>query len=380
MTTDYLNANPPESLRSLSNNWLLLKGCIQGAIEQFIPRKKVGTRFNLPYLTTKTKRKINKRKRVFKKARKHNRKADWAHCAQLRKEINHELQTSFNSYINNILDPEEDKPGACKRFFTFIKSLRQDNFGVGTLKSGGRVGISSLDKANMCNAQFHSAFSKEDTEHIPTPDSDPLPPMPDINVCENGVLKLLKNLKPHKATGPDELPARVLKECAQEIAPAIASFFQQSLDEGRVPDDWKQQRVHPIFKKGSRSDPANYRPVALTSILCKSLEHIFASHLHKHLEKHSWLVSFQHGFRKFRSCETQLLITMTDFFQTMESGGITDAVVLDFSKAFDKVPHEAILKEMFVCRTMAFWIKEGRSVGKIFFFYTSFSKRHYSQT
>ena len=220
---------------------------------------------------------------------------------------------------------------------------------MGTLKAHGRVGATSLEKANMCNTQFHSAFSNEDTTSIPTPRGDPLPPMPNITISENGVLKLLKNIKPNKATGPDELPARVLRDCAHKLAPAIASFFQQSLDEGRVPDDWKQQRVHPIFKKGSRSDPGNYRPVALTSILCKTLEHIISSNINDHLERHSWLACFQHGFRKFRSCESQLLITTTDIFNTMESGGITDTVVLDFSKAFDKVPHERLMKKLAHC-------------------------------
>ena len=349
LVLDYINANPPENRRSLTNNWLFLKGSLLGAIEQFIPRKKVGTRFNLLYLTPKTKRKIRKRQRVFKKACKYGRKNDWNHCKQLRKEINHELQLAFNDYINTILDPQDEKPGACKRFYTFIKSLRQESFGVGTLKAHGRAGATSLEKANMCNTQFHSAFSKEDTTSIPTPRGDPLPPMPNITISENGVLKLLKNIKPNKATGPDELPAKVLRDCAHELAPAIASFFQQSLDEGRVPDDWKQQRVHPIFKKGSRSDPGNYRPVALTSILCKTLEHIISSNINDHLERHSWLACFQHGFRKFQSCESQLLITTTDIFNTMESRGITDAVVLDFSKAFDKVPHERLMKKLAHC-------------------------------
>ena len=341
LASDYLRANPPDDRRSLHNNWLWIKGSIHGAMKRYIPTKMIGTRFNLPYLTTKIKRKMRKRQRVFKRARTYNRKADWEESKLLRKEINQELSDAFSEYINGILDPEENKPGACKKFYSFIKSLKQDNFGVGTLKKGGRVGATSKDKADMCNEQFYSAFSRTDTAQTPTPAGDELPTMPQIRIHEKGVLKLLKNLKPHKATGPDELPARVLKECAKELAPILTSFFQQSLDEGKVPDDWKQQRVHPIYKKGSRSDPGNYRPVALTSILCKSLEHIMASNLHKHLDKHGWLAHYQHGFRRKRSCESQLLITTTDFYRTMEDGGITDAIVLDFSKAFDKVPNSS---------------------------------------
>ena len=130
----------------------------------------------------------------------------------------------------------------------------------------------------------------------------------------------------------------LLKECAKPLAPVIADFYQQSIDEARLPDDWKQQYVHPVFKKGSRSDPANYRPVALTCILCKTLEHIIASNLHCHLEEHGFLSDAQHGFRKLRSCETQLYATLQDFFDTLEAGGRLDAVILDFSKPLIKSP------------------------------------------
>ena len=88
------------------------------------------------------------------------------------------------------------------------------------------------------------------------------------------------------------------------------ALFNQSLREGKVPDDWKQQRVSPVLKKGSRSVPANYRPVALTRILCKMLEHVFCSKINKHLSTHSGLA--QHGFRAKRSCESQLLTTTND--------------------------------------------------------------------
>ena len=98
--------------------------------------------------------------------------------------------------------------------------------------------------------------------------------------------------------------------------------------------------------------------MALTSILCKTLEHIVASNLHKHLDKHGWLAHYQHGFRRKRSCETQLLITTTDFYRTMETGGITDAIVLDFSKAFDKVPHEFLM-----CASFSILVSMATSAG-----------------
>ena len=131
--------------------------------------------------------------------------------------------------------------------------------------------------------------------------------MPPITVDEAGVRKLLQNLNPCKATGPDNIPAFVLKNTAPELAPLLAELFQLSLDTQEVPEDWKKANIVPIFKKGDRSLPANYRPVSLTSIMCKILEHVVHSSVMSHFDNHSILTDAQHGFRKSRSCQTQLL-------------------------------------------------------------------------
>ena len=121
--------------------------------------------------------------------------------------------------------------------------------------------------------------------------------MGEITVDPNGVLKLLNNLKIHKTFGPDGLSARVLKECSSEIAPILALIYNETLPQGTVPDDWRQANAAPIFKKGEKYDAANYRPVSLTCICCKTLEHIIVSNINKHLAFESILADCQHGFR-----------------------------------------------------------------------------------
>ena len=340
----YLESSPRE--RSITTNWASIKAAIHKAITNHVPHKKIGKRFNLPYMNRDIKRKINRRKRVHKRAVKYKRPADREMCKRLRKEINQDLDNSYTKYIQGMLDTEVDKPGAMKKLYRFVKSLGQDSFGVSTLRTGGRVHATAKEKADACNQQFHSVFSKEGDELPPPPPGPSVPDMPSITVTHKGVLDLLRAVVPGKASGPDNIPARVLKECAESLAPVLTDFFQQSLDESRVPDDWKQQYVHPIFKKGSKSDPANYRPVALTCLLSKMLEHIIASSIHKHLESHSFLAAVQHGFRKYRSCETQLTTVISDFVNWMNQKKIIDAIVLDFSKAFDKVPHDMLLTKL----------------------------------
>ncbi|KAL8575234.1 hypothetical protein ACOMHN_042355 [Nucella lapillus] len=179
------------------------------------------------------------------------------------------------------------------------------------------------------------------------PPRDPQqPPQGDITITTAGVEKLLKNLDPSKAGGPDELSPRVLKEVAVEIAPSFALLYQASLDTGVVPADWKSAHVSPVFKKGERYKPENYRPISLTSIPCKLLEHILVRDIMTYCENHQILCEEQHGFRRGRSCETQLLGLVDEVSQALENGLQEDLLVLDFSKAFDKVSHSLLVHKL----------------------------------
>ena len=136
--------------------------------------------------------------------------------------------------------------------------------------------------------------------------------MHDIVVTKEGVTKLLKGLNPSKAIGPDELHPRVLKELAMELGSVLAHLFQQSIDTGEIPKEWSLANICTLFKKGDRSLARNYRPVSLTCIPFKVLEHIACSNIMAHLDEHDLLSDRQHALRKWHSCETQLTTVIND--------------------------------------------------------------------
>ena len=127
----------------------------------------------------------------------------------------------------------------------------------------------------------------------------------------------------------------------------FAHLFQQSLDTGEIPEEWSLANICPLFKKGDRALASNYRPVSLTCILCKLLEHIVYSNIMDHLEKHSLLSDRQHAFRKKHSCETQLVTVINDLAKILDKGGQVDTFILDFEKAFDTPPHELLKCKLF---------------------------------
>ena len=199
----------------------------------------------------------------------------------------------------------------------------------------------------MFNAQFSKVFSKPCDTNYPSPPLDVnSKKLNNLTVTKKGVLTLLENIKENKATGPDNIPGKFLKICALELHEVFTILFQKSLDLGTVPDEWKVAHISPLFKKGDKTKAENYRPISLTCIVSKLLEHIVHSNVMDFLDSKNYLTPFQHGFRQKRSCESQLLTTLHDFQQSLNKKGQTDAILLDFSKAFDKVDHRLLLNKI----------------------------------
>ena len=121
-----------------------------------------------------------------------------------------------------------------------------------------------------------------------------------------------------------------------ELAPILTQLYQYSLAEGEIPSDWRDARIVPVFKKGEKHLPSNYRPVSLTSIDCKLLEHITHSNITSHFDRYNILTDKQHGFRIRRSCETQLATTIQKIAQNLTSKGQVDVILLDLPRILIK--------------------------------------------
>ena len=125
----------------------------------------------------------------------------------------------------------------------------------------------------------------------------------------------------------------------------MATIFQASFDTGKLPKDWLNANLAPVYKKEDVHLPENYRPVSLTCVSCKLLQHIICKHILDHLQRNKILTTLNHGFRSGYSCETQLVATVHDLGK-FDVGAQIDMVILDFSKAFYTVPHQKLLHKM----------------------------------
>ena len=332
---------------------------LQKAIDMYVPTRMSKSREKSPWISPETKRLIRKQCDLFRKQKGTARASRAAqHYRSLKAFTQRSIKKDYWKYVDGLITDKDEPPTSDKRFWKFIKHQRQEAQGVAPLKNNGKLEDDPVKKANILNAQFQSFFSprsplslkalstraagflKSDGSQSTTPK------MPPLNITEEGVRKRLNQLNPHKAAGPDRISPIVLKELADVISPVVTRIFRASLSQGKTPDAWREAHVTPVFKKGEKYKAINYRPVSLTCILCKQMEHILASNIMAHLNSNKLLYDKQHGFRSERSCETQLLEFTDDVLKTLRDRKQCDAIIMDFSKAFDKVSHDRLLYKL----------------------------------
>ena len=210
----------------------------------------------------------------------------------------------------------------------------------------GRLTETEEEAAKALNTYYHSVFTSDNqapTPHFPALTQEKLE---DIVVTEEAVGELLTGLNPNKAAGPDEVESRLLKECASELAPILCKIFRKSMDEGEVPSKWKEAHVIPIHKKGNKAVMANFRPVALTSMISKVFEKIICATILSYLTRNCLITPQQHGFVRGRSCQTNILLCLERWTEMLDDGRGVDVAYFDYSKAFDKVSHRPLLVKL----------------------------------
>ena len=238
-----------------------------------------------------------------------------------------------------------------KSFYAYVRSKQNVRDKVGPLENNrGNIISEGFQMAEVLNEYFSSVFTTEDISSLPVPftkfEGNKSEHLGQLFVTPVMIANKIKKMKDNKSPGVDGIPPKLLKEIVEQISTPLAKLFNLSLEEGIFPSEWKEANITPLFKKGSRNKPENYRPVSLTSVICKLLETLIRDHMVEFLVKHNLINTSQHGFLKARSCLTNLLCFFEEITKWVDNGSPVDVVYLDFQKAFDKVPHQRLILKL----------------------------------
>jgi exonuclease III len=348
MRKEFVTTKMNEKLQGMTTQqaWDTLAEEILRLTDKHVPKVNLGRIKKKPlWLNEKTMAKVKKKSEAYKRYMETREGKEYLQYAKARNQAKKACKQAVKDFEKEIAKTAKTNP---KAFYSYFKSKLKTQEGVADLKdSDGNVASTDEQKANILNSFFCSVFTHEDKSSIPGCGiSQGLSFLEDMDIEEDKVKKLLKTVNVTKSQGPDCIHPRILQELADELAAPLTYVFKTSLNEGVLPAQWKWANVTPLFKKGSKSKPENYRPVSLTSIPCKLMEKLVRDELFKHLDSNEILTKCQHGFVPNRSCVTNLLEVLDKWTESLDNSIPVDAIYLDFAKAFDTVPHERLLHKL----------------------------------
>ena len=329
---------------SVEEDWNFFKNTLAEAVKRFVPNSTARQADKPKWLNRDLIRLISRKKSAWKTAKAHPTAENIGKYKMMEKEVTNKVRSAKRNLEKKLAF---SKDGNNTRVFAnYIKSKTKSCISIGPLKENGKVITEDREMAEILNKFFPSVFSKEDQQSVPEQQRETDESLGEIKITERGILDKIMNLKETSAPGPDGICPKLLKNAASALTLPLKLIYEKSLLTGQVPGDWKHATVTPIFKKGTKGNASNYRPVSLTSIPCKILESIINDHIATHLAEHSLIKDTQHGFVKGRSCTTNLTLFLNKLTEIADRGKAADVFYLDFSKAFDKVPRQRLLQKL----------------------------------
>lgn len=341
--------------KSVDSLWDTFKIKLLDLRDRYVPLKEIGQpswkdKGNIP-IKQELRNLIKEKKRLhrnwLKSRNEKTRTNQRAKYIKARNKVKRIMTQEKRNFERDICNRSRENP---KVFWSHVRrNLKTKSDVAPLLESNSKeasLKFNDKDKANILQSQFCGVFTNEPHGDIPYFELKTNNTINDIHVTVDMVKKAIQGLNPTKAFGPDEISPRMLKELVDYLSDPLAIIMNKTLSDSCLPADWKMAHVTPIFKKGVKNLPENYRPVSLTSICCKLTESIIKDQMMSYLLQENLLSNKQYGFIGKRSTTTQLLTYIDKCCEVIANGSVVDCIYFDFAKAFDTVPHRRLLKKL----------------------------------
>ncbi|MFI5406894.1 MAG: RNA-directed DNA polymerase, partial [Nitrososphaerales archaeon] len=342
-----------QSCGDIDSSWNEFKTVLADGMTKFIPKCKNNSWkkkdcWQRP-ISRNLKNLINKKHRLWTRYQETKQKEAEREYKRVRNSVRNETRKLTRKEQLIVAQSCKTNP---KKFWKHIRSKTKTRSLVGDLKviqPNGSVSVVSedIDKCKAFSEYLSNIYTSEPPGDFETLELRfPLLSMPELIIDESDIKNRLAKLKTDKSPGSDSIHPRVLCELSEQICGALKYMFELSVNTGVLPSDWKNSIVSVLHKKGSKADLSNYRPISLTSIICKLLESIIRDHIMNYFTCNKFFSSRQFGFIKNRSTTIQMMKVMDLWTAQLERGGQIDVIYTDFEKAFDKVPHKRLISKL----------------------------------
>lgn len=312
--------------------------------DKYVPSKLIANDDYPKWYTKALKKAIREKHKYCRKFRIYGNLSDLESFKLLRDRVKKLESKCYSNYIALV---EKSLNKNSKYFWSYVKSKSKSNSMPSSMNYTDRVYNTGDAICEAFSDYFRTSFLNSSSispmvnQQVGNPYVAGLP-----SICVNceEVTKLLKGLDPSKSSGPDNLPARFLINCAVTISIPITLLFKKSLACGSVPKIWKRAYITPIHKKGPRTNIDNYRPISKLCIISKVFEKLVYKEVYNHIKL--GLSSSQHGFLKGRSTVTNLVTFNNYLTERMDNGCQVDVIYTDYSKAFDRIQHSKLIHKL----------------------------------
>ena len=332
--------------KSLENAWQTFLHHYNDIVEKTVPfYQGNGRRPRKKWMTSGVLSLIQRKEVLWKAYRKNKKsKRNQRRYNKIRNKVTAAIRRAKYAFEHQLAREVRDNPRA---FFSYARSqtsLKEELKAV--KKADGQLTSTLTETCEIMNTEFEKVYTKTDKSPLFTSTLIAEDNLQHIDITVADVERVLFHLKTPSAPGPDGINVMMLKECAKVLCQPLHTIFVKSLQSSYLPHDWKRANITPIYKKGNKTDPLNYRPVSLTSSVCKILEKLIQKKVMEYLENTSFFTRHQHGFRSGMSCLTQLLEYFSDIEDMIDDGNCVDVIYIDCRKAFDTVPHNHLLAKI----------------------------------
>ena len=324
--------------KNAEESWQVFTSKLHEGMSTFVPLNPRRNPYKPPWFTKHNKKLSHNKQKLWDKYRHTGKKEDFDKYKAAEKSCKKSISRAKKKYEKKLSSTNNLRP-----FNAYIRQKTKSRVEIGPLKQGGRSINDSTEMAEVLNTYFSSVFTRENLSNIPAPLDEPyVSTLEDMHFTYQEVVEAINNLKVGSAPGPDRIPSIILKQFNTILAVPLTIVFNKSMTTGVVPNDWKEANVTPIYKKGKKCDASNYRPISLTSIPGKLMESLIKAKIVDHIDYNNLINQSQHGFMSNKSTITNLVQFFNKITEDVDNGEAIDLLYLDFSKAFDKVPHQRL--------------------------------------